>query len=85
MCMARVNVYLPDDLAHEARTAGINVSSVTQEALRARLRARSTDAWLDSLRSLPLAGVTHEQVLAALDEVRAEDGDVWPDESQGPA
>ena len=76
--MARVNVYLPDDLAEEARAAGLNVSSITQEALRERLRARSTSAWLDSLASLPRAAVSHQQVIAALDEVRAEMGDEWP-------
>ena len=37
MRMARVNVYLPDDLAAEVRASGLNVSQVTQEALRAAL------------------------------------------------
>lgn len=76
--MARVNVYLPDDLAEEARAAGLNVSSITQEALRERLAVRSTTAWLDRLAALPPTDVTHEQVIAALDEVRAESGDDWP-------
>lgn len=83
--MARVNVYLPDDLAEAARAAGLNVSSIAQEALRDRLRARSTEAWLESLRSLPRTGLSHEQVLAALDQVRAEAGDDWPDGSRATA
>lgn len=77
--MARVNVYLPDDLADAARAAGLNVSRVAQEALRDRLRAQSTSAWLEHLASLPGSGVSHGQVLAALDAVRAEQGEAWPD------
>lgn len=47
MRMARVNVYLPDELAEEARGADLNVSALTQEAIRGALAARRTDAWLD--------------------------------------
>ncbi len=32
--MPKVNVYLPEDLADWARKAGVNVSAMTQEALR---------------------------------------------------
>lgn len=35
MRMARVNVYLPDGLAAASRAAGLNVSRITQDALRA--------------------------------------------------
>ncbi len=45
MRMARVNVYLPDELAREARAAGLNISRVAQEALEqapARHRMRQT-------------------------------------------
>lgn len=80
--MARVNVYLPDDLAEAARAAGLNVSSVAQEALRERLAAQGTTAWLDRLGALPGMDVTHDQVMAALDQVRAEWGDDWPGSSQ---
>jgi len=76
--MTRVNVYVPDDLAEEARAAGLNVSAVVQEALRDRLRARSSDAWLDSLSSLPAIAASHDDVVRALDEVRADQGDEWP-------
>ena len=73
--MARVNVYLPDELARAARSAGLNISKVTQEALSENLARRETDAWLDRLEHLPRADVLHERVIAAIDEARAELGD----------
>jgi post-segregation antitoxin (ccd killing protein) len=80
MRMARVNIYLPDDLAREARAAGLNISKVTQEALRSALASRRVAAWLDGIARLPPTGVTHEQAMAALDEARAE---MWGDEDRG--
>lgn len=77
--MARVNVYLPDDLAYAAREAGLNVSSIAQEALRDRLHAESTSAWLERVASLPTIGISHHQIVAALDAARAQEGDEWPD------
>jgi post-segregation antitoxin (ccd killing protein) len=75
MRMARVNVYLPDELARAARTAGLNISKVTQEALSEDLARRETDGWLDRLEHLPRTDVPHERVIAAIDEARAELGD----------
>jgi len=72
--MARVNVYLPDDLAEEARAAGLNVSNITQDALRRQLAARRTSAWVARISKLPPTGVAHEQVIEALDAVRDEMG-----------
>lgn len=72
VCMARLNVYLPDELAAEAKEAGLNLSAVTQEAVRRSLAARSTDSWLATLRSASPHGVAHETALAALDGVREE-------------
>jgi post-segregation antitoxin (ccd killing protein) len=74
MRMARVNVYLPDDLAQQARVAGLNISGVTQEALRRALTRGETDRWLQRLEALPRLGVPHERVMAALDDARAEFG-----------
>lgn len=74
MRMARVNVYLPDDLAAEARAAGLNVSRLSQEALRRELARRRTDAWLDHVMTLPPTGVSHDEALAALDAARDELG-----------
>ena len=50
--MARVNVYLPDELAREARDAGLSISALTQRALEAELARRSTEAWVDALAAL---------------------------------
>jgi post-segregation antitoxin (ccd killing protein) len=74
MRMARINVYLPDDLARLARAAGMSVSNVTQAALRRELGARNTAEWLSRLGRLPAARVTHEQVISALDAEREEFG-----------
>ena len=70
--MARVNVYLPEELAEEARAADVNVSNVTQEALRRELSKRHTSEWLDRVKRLPRTSVTHEDVMAAVDEARSE-------------
>jgi post-segregation antitoxin (ccd killing protein) len=75
MRMARVNVYLPDELAREARAAGLNISKVTQEALGNALAHSETDRWLDRLDRLPRANVPHAGVIDAIDEARAELGD----------
>ncbi|MBN2112599.1 MAG: type II toxin-antitoxin system CcdA family antitoxin [Acidimicrobiia bacterium] len=80
MRMARVNIYLPEELAREARAAGLNISGIAQEALRTELAARRVGAWLDGIAALPPTGVTHEQVMTALDEARRE---AWGDEEWG--
>jgi len=72
MRMARVNVYLPDELALQARAAGLNISRVTREALSRSLAHSETDRWLDRLADVPRADVAHGSVLRALDEARAE-------------
>jgi post-segregation antitoxin (ccd killing protein) len=80
MRMARVNIYLPDELAREAKAAGLNISKITQEALRTALASRRVAAWLDDISRLPPTGVTHEQAMAALDEARRE---AWGEENWG--
>jgi post-segregation antitoxin (ccd killing protein) len=72
--MARVNVYLPDELANRARAAGVNVSGVAQEAIRGALASIETDVWLKRLQRLPDTELTHEAVISALDEARDEFG-----------
>lgn len=72
--MARVNVYLPDELANRARAAGVSVSAVTQDALRGALAGVDTDRWLDRLERLPGADLGHERVIQALDDARDELG-----------
>lgn len=74
MCgVARLNVYLPDDLAAEAKKAGLNLSAVTQEAVRRSLAMRSTDAWLAATATTTSAErVPHDRALEALDAARDE-------------
>ena len=78
MRMARVNIYLPNELAEEAKAAGLNISGIAQEALRTELAARRVSVWVEAVSRLPATGVTHEEVLAALDEARAE---IWGDDA----
>lgn len=48
-CMARVNVYLPDELAAQVREADVNVSALTQEALQTELpEPVPTRGWIPS-------------------------------------
>ncbi len=75
MRMARVNVYLPDELARDARAAGLNISRVTQEALSNALAQNETDRWLDHLDGLQRANIPHSRVIEAINEARAELGD----------
>lgn len=72
--MARVNVYLPDELAKRARSAGINVSAVAQDAIRGALARSETEVWLNRLERLPHTDLAHETVITALDEARDEVG-----------
>lgn len=66
MRMARVNVYLPDDLAAEAKAAGLNVSNLTQEALRSALAASQVDDWLDKIATMRPLGISHRSVVEAV-------------------
>jgi len=72
--MARLNVYLPDELAEQARAAGLNISVIARDAVRRVLASTDTDAWLDRLELLPHNEVSHERVIAALDEAQDEFG-----------
>lgn len=74
MRMARVNVYISDELVEEVRAAGLNVSNVAQKALRRELAGRDAAAWLDRVRRLPAMAVTHDDALATIDAARAELG-----------
>lgn len=71
--MARLNIYLPDELAAEVKNAGLNLSAVTQEAVRRILAMRSTDAWLDALTpATPAEQVAHDRAMRAIDDARDE-------------
>lgn len=71
MCMARLNVYVPDELASAARDAGLNVSALTRSAIGQALRSRQADAWLDGFETTG-SGPTHASVIDAIDAARAE-------------
>jgi len=73
VCMARLNVYVPDDLAERARARGLNVSALTQAAITAELENSATDAWLDGLDARS-TGARHEDALDAIDAARDELG-----------
>lgn len=46
--MARVNITIPDDLYHQARGAGLNVSQLAQRAVSAELSRLAKIAELDA-------------------------------------
>ena len=73
VCMARLNVYVPDDLAERARARGLNVSALTQAAIAAELENSATEAWLDGLESRSTCA-RHVDALEALDSAREEFG-----------
>lgn len=71
--VTRLNVYLPDELAAAAKKSGLNLSAVTQEAVRRTLAARSTDSWLAAVAAAAATRrVTHDRALDALDAARDE-------------
>ena len=76
MRMARVNVYLPDDLAAQAKQAQLNVSAITQDAIRSTLAASATDNWLTGLTALDRTGIDHD---TAAHSVAAAKGELWGD------
>jgi post-segregation antitoxin (ccd killing protein) len=75
--MARLNVYVPDELAEAARSAELNVSAITQAAIRTALDANSIGSWLESLDSLEPVSVSGAKVARALDDARDE---LWGDD-----
>jgi post-segregation antitoxin (ccd killing protein) len=74
MRMPRVNIYLPDDLAAEARRIGLNISALTQDSIRQAMAARRINAWLDELTALGATGIRHQEVVEAVRAARQEFG-----------
>jgi hypothetical protein len=66
MRMARVNVYLPDDLASEAKSKGLNISKLTQEALKRAIDSDKMAAWMEKVRSDPPVEVDPDVLRAAI-------------------
>ena len=74
VCMARLNVYVPDDLAERARARGLNVSALTQAAIAAELDGSATAEWLAQVPASPGHPVAHDAVMHAIDAARDELG-----------
>jgi post-segregation antitoxin (ccd killing protein) len=72
MRMSRVNVYLPDDLADEARRAGLNISGLTQDAIRSSLAMRDLARWQQRVAELDSPGVSHSKVIDAVKSAKDE-------------
>ena len=68
--MARVIIYLPDSLADDARGLGLDISAITQDAVRRALAARRSDTWLDQVLELKGPEVDVAAVLAAVRDAR---------------
>lgn len=72
MRMSRVNVYLPDDLADEAKRAGLNISSLTQDAIRSSLASRDLALWQQRVAELESPDVSHNKVIEAVNSAKDE-------------
>ncbi len=64
--MPHVTVYPPEDLAKAAKEAGLNLSNLTQEAIRSSLAARKLERWQKQVSELPSLGIGHAKVLDAV-------------------
>lgn len=75
MCMARLNVYVLDEMAVRARKAGLNVSKLTQQAIETELQRSSMRAWMEQVRgNPPPEEISQAEAQRILDEVRDEFG-----------
>ncbi len=72
MRMSRVNVYLPDDLADEAKRAGLNISRLTQEAIRSSLAMQDLAQWQQRVAGLDSPDVSHDKVIDAVKSAKDE-------------
>ena len=64
LTVARLTVYVPDELADEARARGLNISVLTRVAIAAALERTSLPGWLGQL---PRA-TDHDSVMTAVDD-----------------
>jgi post-segregation antitoxin (ccd killing protein) len=67
VCMARLNVYLPDELAEVIRPLDWNLSNLLQRAVRERLDRDGLATWLSELEASSRGAAVHAQTLAALE------------------
>ena len=64
--MARVNVYMPDQLAEAVRAAGMNLSNITQVAAERELARMRVSPWLSRVLFGWSMNVSPEATLEAL-------------------
>lgn len=82
--MARLNVYVPDELAARARAAGLNVSKLTQDAIEQELQRSAMQVWMERVRANPpMPEISREDAQRIMDEVRAELGTRWEESGDG--
>lgn len=67
-----MTVWISDELAEQARAAGVNVSALTQTVLHNELACWATDAWLATLPAP--RGIDRDAAAVALEEARADFG-----------
>ena len=79
MCMARANITMPDELYEQARAAGLNISRVAQDAVRAEL------ARLGKVAELDIYLAELEARLGPPSESERSEARAWADEVLGPA
>ncbi len=79
MCMARANITMPDELFEQARAAGLNISRVAQDAVRAELARLGKVAELDAY----LAEL--EARLGPPSEIERSEARAWADKVLSPA
>jgi len=70
--MAHIDIYLPDDLVTEAKAHGLNLSGLTQDALRSAIAASRVDECLDDVAAMRSLGIADVDVAAAMEEARDE-------------
>ncbi|HSZ37851.1 MAG TPA: type II toxin-antitoxin system CcdA family antitoxin [Acidimicrobiales bacterium] len=64
--MPRVNVYLPEEFARDWRAAGVNLSQITQVALRRELARWESERWLRRVAVQRMQDVSHDAVVGVL-------------------
>lgn len=69
--MARVNIYLPDDLADAARARELNVSMICREAIQDALGTARRRAWLAALEDRETIEIDTDEILGVLHETRS--------------
>jgi post-segregation antitoxin (ccd killing protein) len=65
--MARISVYLPDEVAADARAAGLNISKLTRVAVQRELTRSDGWLWLRRIAWERTDLVFHDAIVEAVD------------------